>query len=220
MATANTVAHSTSFSKNPRQYSSNAGQTILLSAEELTLHIKGCVLNDRLSQKTIYKAFYNYAKSICDRYAKRNDDALEIVNDAFLKIFREVHRYKPAYADVVNSFTGWLKRIVIHTAIDHFRRNHKHDIVKDLPDDVIHISAGDKTILSRISYHEIIKAIQELTPGYRTILNLYIVEGLSHQEISKLVGITIGASKSNLSKARGQLKKILYQRNQIGFLPV
>ena len=194
-------------------------QMNFMSSDELGFHIRECILNDRASQKKIYHFFYRYAKTICDRYAKRNDDSQEIVNDSFLKMFRELHRYKPAYSDPVSSFKGWLKRIVIHTAIDHFRKNHKHAPVKYLPE-AINISAGDETALDNISHKELIKAIQNLSPGYRTIFNLHIIEGLTHNEISKRLRITVGASKSNLSKARRRLQKILFQRNQIANLSV
>ncbi len=83
----------------------------LISAEELNLHIRGCTLNNRESQKKIYNSFYSYGMAICDRYTKRKEDSIEIFNDSFLKIFKEIHRYKPSYADEVNSFKGWLRKI-------------------------------------------------------------------------------------------------------------
>jgi len=93
----------------------------LLSAEELTNHVEACGRNSRESQKTLYSSFYGYAMAICDRYAGNQDDAVEILNEGFLKVFREIHHYKPAYADVVSSFKGWLRKIMVYTSIDHFR---------------------------------------------------------------------------------------------------
>src|SRR5215207_1434200 len=104
----------------------------LLSAEELTYHVGACALNKRESQKTIYNSFYGYAMAICDRYTSNEEDAVEILNDGFLKVFREIHHYSPAYADVVSSFKGWLRKIMVYTAIDHFRKNQKHKVVKEL----------------------------------------------------------------------------------------
>jgi len=187
----------------------------LLSAEELSLHIERCALNNRESQKKIYTSFYGYAMAVCDRYTNNQDDAIEILNDGFLKVFKEVYRYKPAYTDVVSSFKGWLRKIMVYTAIDHFRKNHKHQFTTDLDNGVIQVASHAEDALDRISYEEIIRSIQDLTPGYRTVFNLFIIEGFTHEEISEKLGISIGTSKSNLAKARRQLQKILFQQNQI-----
>jgi RNA polymerase sigma factor (sigma-70 family) len=187
----------------------------LLSAEELSMHIEKCALNNRESQKKIYSSFYGYAMAVCDRYTNNQDDAVEILNDGFMKIFKEIHRYKPAYTDVVSSFKGWLRKIMVYTAIDHFRKNHKHQFTTDLNNGIIQVASGGETALDRISYEEIIRSIQDLTPGYRTVFNLFIIEGFTHEEISEQLGISIGTSKSNLAKARRQLQKILFQQNQI-----
>ena len=183
----------------------------MLSAEELSLHIERCVENNRESQKKIYNSFYGYAMAVCDRYAHNQDDATEILNDGFLKVFKEIYRYKPAYADVVSSFKGWLRKIMVYTAIDHFRKNQKHKVVTELDNVVYQLESVNEDALDKLSHEEIIRAIQELSPGYRTVLNLFIIEGLSHEEISNKLGISTGTSKSNLSKARRQLQKILFR---------
>jgi RNA polymerase sigma factor (sigma-70 family) len=186
----------------------------LLSAEELQIHIRGCVLNSRESQKKIYSSFYGYAMSICHRYTNHEEDATEILNDGFLKVFVEMYRFKPAYTDTVSSFKGWLRKIMIYTAIDHFRKNQKHRVVGELNETYLHVPAMHEDAVDKISYEEILSAIRFLTPGYRTVLNLFIIEGFSHEEIAKELGISVGTSKSNLAKARKQLQKILYQQNQ------
>ena len=178
------------------------------------MHIRGCALNNRQSQKKIYNSFYGYAMAICDRYADNQDDAVEILNDGFLKVFKEIHRYKPAYANEVGSFTGWLRKIMTCTAIDHFRKNKKHKLVGELDAATYHISANNEGALDRVSYHEILKFIQNLSPGYRVVLNLFIVEGYSHEDIARQLGISVGTSKSNLAKARKQLQKILFRQNK------
>lgn len=186
----------------------------MLSADELTHHVGECALNRRESQKIIYNSFYGYAMAICDRYASNHDDALEILNDGFLKVFREIHHYKPAYADVVSSFKGWVRKIMVYTAIDHFRKYNKHNQATDLDSVVYQLPSVHETAIDKISHEEIIRAIQQLSPGYRTVLNLYIIEGLRHDEISRKLGISEGTSKSNLSKARKQLQKILFKKNE------
>ena len=181
----------------------------MLSAEEITYHVKACARNDRESQKKIYSAFYGYAMSVCDRYTNNQDDSVEILNDGFLKIFKEIHRYTPTYADVVSSFMGWLRKIMVYTAIDHFRRNQKHRFTAELDNGIIQIASDGEDALDKISYDEIIRSIQEITPGYRTVFNLFVIEGFSHDEIAEKLGISVGTSKSNLSKARKQLQGIL-----------
>ena len=187
----------------------------MLTAEELNLQIRGCSLNQRESQKKLYNSFYGYAMSICDRYTSREEDASEILNDGFLKVFKEIHHFTPSYTDVVSSFKGWLRKIMVYTAIDHFRKNNKHKNVTELDTAIIHLPAEDETAVDKISYDEIIRFIQELSPAYRTVLNLFVVDGFSHDEISKQLGISIGTSKSNLAKARKQLQKILFRQNKI-----
>ncbi len=187
----------------------------MLTAEDLDIHIKGCALNNRESQKKLYNSFYGYAMSVCDRYVSKEEDASEILNDGFLKIFKEIHHFKPSYADVLNSFKGWLRKIMVYTAIDHFRKNNKHKNVIELETAMVYLPKENETAFDKISYDEIIRFIQELSPAYRTVLNLFIVEGFSHDEIAQQLGISVGTSKSNLAKARKQLQKILYYQNKI-----
>ena len=200
--------------RNQDEYYCIKKNSNFLSGEELNLTIQGCVLNDRLSQKKIYTAFYNYAIAICSLYTNNYDDSVEILNDGFLKVFKEIYRYQPAYENVVSSFKGWLRKIMIYTAIDHFRKNHKHGFTTELDSQVTQVSVRDEDALDRISYNEILRSIQKLTPGYRIIFNLFIIENLSHEEISSQLGISIGTSKSNLARGRKQLQKILLQQNQ------
>lgn len=153
--------------------------------------------------------------AICDRYTNNQEDAIEILNDGFLKVFKEIYHYKPSYEDVVSSFKGWLRKIMIYTAIDHFRKNQKHQLVTDLDNVVYQIISESEDAVDKLSYEEIIRAIQDLSPAYRTVFNLFVIEGLSHDEIASKLGISTGTSKSNLSKARKQLQKILFKKNQI-----
>ena len=134
----------------------------LLSAEELTYHVGACALNKRESQKLIYNSFYGYAMAICDRYTSNEEDAVEILNDGFLKVFKEIHHYSPAYADVVSSFKGWLRKIMVYTAIDHFRKYHKHKMVMDLDQVVMQVPSRGEDAVDKLSYEEIIRGIQEV----------------------------------------------------------
>src|SRR5215471_12372860 len=148
-----------------------------ISADELTMHIRQCVFNDRHSQKKIYTLFFEYAMTICKRYTPNPEEAIEILNDGFLKIFKEIHRFVPAYADVVSSFSGWVRRIMIYTAIDHFRRNKKHRFNASIDDGVIQVSSHSEDAVDRLSYRDILASIYKLTPVYQAVLKLFIIEG-------------------------------------------
>ncbi len=187
----------------------------MLSAEELNFHITGCAQNNRESQKKIYSSFYGYAMAVCDRYVNKQEDAVEILNDGFLKIFKEVHHFSPAYDDVVSSFKGWLRKIMVYTAIDHFRKNQKHHVISEMDEGLFQLPSITEDALDHISYEEIIQAVQELSPGYRTVFNLFVIDGFTHDEISMQLGISTGTSKSNLSKAKKQLQKILFRQSKI-----
>ena len=201
-----------SFNEKRKQVNSDP---YTLQADELTALIRRCSLNDRDSQKKIYTTFFSFSMAICNRYVNNCDDAVEIVNDGFLKIFRDIARYEPTYADVVSSFRGWVRKIMEHSAIDHFRRNKRHRFAADINNGVIQVADKREDALDKISYQEILHSARELTPVYRRVLNLFIVEGWTHQEIATELGISVGTSKSNLAKARIQLQKILFRRNDI-----
>ena len=143
-----------------------------MSSDELSIYVRGCALNQRESQKRIYNSFFGYAMAICDCYAANDEDALEIMNDGFLKIFREIHHYKPAYTNEINSFKGWLRKIMVYTAIDHFRKNQKHKAITELDHSFVNTSVNEENALDKLSYDEIIRFIQQLTPAYRTVLSL------------------------------------------------
>ncbi len=181
----------------------------MLKQEELIESLQGCRNNDRRSQKKIYASFYGFAMSICFKYVNTKEDATEIVNDGFLKIFKELHRYKASFDDVAASFTGWTKRIMINTAIDHYRRNKKQEAVEEIKDNHEDVSCIGEDILEKISHDEIMRAVQTLPPGYRLVFNLYVIDGMTHKQVAEHLNIAEGTSKSNLAKARNFLQKKL-----------
>lgn len=154
-------------------------------------------------------SFYGYAFSICSRYTNKHDDAVEILNDGFLKIFREVHRFKPSYDDVLSSFKGWLSKIMVYTSIDHNRKYQRYELNTILNGKVVDMPSRYESALDKISYEEIMMAVRNLSPAYRTVFNLFVIEGFTHEEIGKTLGISSGTSKSNLAKAKRHLQKTL-----------
>lgn len=153
--------------------------------------------------------------SVCLRYTKHTEDAVEIYNDSFLKIFKEIYHFKPTYENEFNSFKGWVRKIIIYTAIDHCRKNNKYSFAADFEGAVLFLPQNEENALDRISYDEIIAAIQQLSPAYRIVLNMFIIDGFTHEEIAQQLGISVGTSKSNLFKARQQLQQILKNENKI-----
>ena len=149
--------------------------------------------------------------SVCFKYTNNKEDAVEIVNDGFLKIFKSIYHYEASFADKSSSFTGWLKKIMIHTAIDRFRKDKKLQQVYDLGDEGGDVSYAGEDVIDKLSHDEIIKAVQNLSAGYRMVFNLYVLDGMTHKEIGEYLNIAEGTSKSNLAKARKVLQRNLSQ---------
>lgn len=169
--------------------------------------IEGCKKKNRESQKMLYEHFYSFSMRICLRYSLHEDEAIEILNDGFMKVFNKLDKY-----DRKLSFQGWLRRIMVNTAIDYYRRNKKYiknKSIDELNGEESNISDFDDSIISKMSYTEIIGLVQRLSPSYRTVFNLYVIDGYNHKEIAEKLKITEGASKSNLSKARERLRQLL-----------
>ena len=182
---------------------------ILPDGHDVIEIISGCVKGKRESQKEFYKRFYGFAMAICGRYCGAKDDAMEVVNDSFLKVFNELHLFKPKYDNYEASLKGWMRRIMINTAIDHYRKNNKKYLTVEM-DAASHDTTDiDETAMDKLSYKEIIEIVQRLSPVYRTVFNLFVIDGYRHEDIAKELNISIGTSKSNLAKAKMNIQKML-----------
>ena len=175
--------------------------------------LAACRRQERVAQRRLYGQFHGFAMSICLRYTRDRDQALEAANDGFLKAFRDLHRFDAARhpADVSGSFRGWLKRIMVHTAIDHYRANERHQHQQELDDATLNQATHAATPLDTLSYDELLALVQRLPPAYRTVFNLSVIDGFSHEEIADRLNISAGTSKSNLFKARAHLRTMLAQ---------
>jgi RNA polymerase sigma factor (sigma-70 family) len=176
--------------------------------EELQL-VEGCKNQSRTAQKEVFSKMYGRLFGICMRYAHDADEADDILQNGFIKVFNGIENYKGD-----GSFEGWIKRIVVNTAIDNYRRKKVKPVVtdSDLTDrlgDDLEDEIEDDSIYNQIPISEVMDAVQELSPAYRTIFNLYVMEGYNHNEIAEMLEISVGTSKSNLSKARMNLRKML-----------
>lgn len=169
-------------------------------------YVEGCARNERDSQKALYKHFYSFAMGICLRYANDRLDAAGILNDAFFKAFSNISKY-----DVGKDFKPWLGRIIANTAIDYYRSNLKFADHLDVAEQDQIVQVG--TVYDKIAYDDLLVLVQRLTPAYRTVFNLFAIDGYSHEEIAETLGISVGTSKSNLFKARQKLQEMLKSIN-------
>jgi RNA polymerase sigma factor (sigma-70 family) len=181
--------------------------------------IDGCLTGERRSQQRVYELFYGKMMTVCLRYTKNTDQAKDILQDGFIKVFQSMDKFNRS-----GSFEGWIRRIMVNTAIDHFRRTKNSYLllgeersIEDFADqdeeDILADTSGDDDM--DVKPADVINAMQKLTPAYRTVFNLYVFEEMTHKEISELLGINIGTSKSNLAKAKHNLKKLLTQERRL-----
>lgn len=143
-------------------------------------------------------------------YSNSTFEAEEMVNDGFMKAFKSLDNYKPEFA-----FGAWLRRIMINSAIDHYRSQKKHYFNMELSS-ARELSGDDLTVLDRISAQELMDLVRTLSTAYRTTFLLYVVEGFKHHEIAEQLGVSEGTSKSNLAKAKKRLQQKILEREKGG----
>jgi len=133
-----------------------------------------------------------------------------------VKLFKNIQQFDGTRGggDTEALLKGWFKRIVVNTCIDHLRKTHLKLVSQEISEEGETFADTQETGVDKLMYQEIIEAIKKLTPVYRTVFNLFVIEGFSHEEISAQLGISVGASKSNLSKARHNLRKIITQQTE------
>ncbi len=175
----------------------------------LQLILKGCLEGNRLSQERLYQHFYGYAMSICLRYARHYKEAEEILNDGFLKVFDKMDRYDPAYP-----FRGWLRQLLVNVAIDYYRKHRKYyltfisGLVPEQIEDPSPMPAIDRD-------EDVLPIVQQLSPHYRIVFNLYVMEGYKHHEIAEKLNISVGTSKSNLARAKVRLRELWLKKKEV-----
>jgi RNA polymerase sigma-70 factor (ECF subfamily) len=183
--------------------------------EPLHTIINGCIENNPRDQKYLYEKYYGYCLKIVFRYIYRYDKAVDVVNDGFVKIFRNFSRFEYKTTENLEMMLmGWMRTIMVHTAIDQLRKNNFLPEIGDISETIWMHEDKSQTSDRMLLYKELVKEIKKLPPGYRTVFNMYIIDGLTHQEIADLLGISVGTSKSNLSKARVILQKIIKNNDQ------
>lgn len=184
----------------------------MADSKQLQALIAGCLKGDRRSQQAIHKMFYGKMKAVCMRYTRDSDQAMDIVQEGFLKVFTNLEKYSG-----VGSLEGWIRRIMVNLAIDRFRKL-KNDFILLGENQSVEDFEGEaeeeeenngEDEIYDITPEQIIDAMQQLSPAYRTVFNLYVYEDYTHQDIAEALGISVGTSKSNYAKARKNMKKLL-----------
>jgi len=174
--------------------------------------VKACKKNRPDAQKKLYDLFSKKMFGVCLQYAKDYTEAEDILQDGFIKVFTKMSQF-----DFKGSFEGWVRRIMVNCALERYRKQNLLYNVSEITDYDIRFAQEDT--MGEISSKELLGIIQELSPQYKIVFNLYAIEGYAHQEIAEMLGISVGTSKSNLSRARVILQekvKVLYEEKKIG----
>lgn len=174
--------------------------------------IDGCIKGDRSCQSLLYEAMYGKMLGVCMRYASNSDEAKDFLHDGFLKVFKKIKCFKHT-----GSFEGWIRRIIVNTTIDTLRKKKKMQFNSDSEDSIMNLTDDSEPTLvkqnqTNIDAGRIIEMIQDLSPAYKTVFNLYVIEDYSHKEIAETLGISIGTSKSNLAKAKQKLRNFYTEK--------
>ncbi len=157
--------------------------------------INGCIEGNRRMQEELYRRFSPRMYAVCLRYAGSTEEAEDILQEGFIKIFKKLDSFRNE-----GSFEGWIRRIFVNTAIEHFRRKRYLQPVTEKEENTL--EGNYLSVLDNLAERDIMELVQQLSPGYRTVFNMYVVEGYTHKEIGDMLGISEGTSKSQLSRAK------------------
>ena len=178
-----------------------------MGEEKLHQLIKGCIKQDMRCHKELYKAFYGFSMGICMRYAGNRDEATEVMNQGFFKVFTQIRSY-----DIRMPFKGWLGKIMRNVSIDFYRAKLKIAYTEDM-EKADYVSDGD-AVDSNLNYNDLLAMVQQLPDTYRIAFNLFAIDGYSHDEIASMLNISPDTSKSNLQRARRRLKLMIVKADQ------
>lgn len=164
--------------------------------------IQGCIEGNRRMQEELYRRFSPRMYAVCLRYAGNAEEAEDILQEGFIKVYKKLTSFRGE-----GSFEGWIRRIFVNTAIEHFRRKRYVQPVTEKEEAVI--EGNYLSVLDNLAERDILALVQQLSPGYRTVFNMYVVEGYTHKEIGDMLGISEGTSKSQLSRAKVILQEMV-----------
>ena len=170
--------------------------------------IAGCAAGERKFQQGLYNMLSGKMFSVCMRYASEYNAAQDLLQEGFVKVFKNIEKFRGE-----GSFEGWVRRIFVNTAIEHYRKQVNMYALHD--SEVNYYENYETNALECLKHEDILKMIQKLSDGNRTVFNLYIIEGYSHKEIVDMLGISEGTSKSQLARARYLLQKMIMQNGEV-----
>jgi RNA polymerase sigma-70 factor (ECF subfamily) len=172
--------------------------------------LEGCRKGDRKAQESLYKILASRMMGVCMRYAKDTFEAEDVLQMGFVKVFQKVSEFRGD-----GSFEGWIRRIMVNTAIESYRKNLRNLNLVDI--DEVYDQPQSTFDMSGLELKDLLKLVQQLSNGYRLVFNMYVIEGYSHKEIARELGITEGASKSQLSRARAILKEKIIKMEGLNY---
>ena len=172
--------------------------------------VKKCLEKDPLAQKQLFDSFSRKMMGVCLRYSQSQEEAQDVLQMGFIKVFEKLHMYSSD-----GSLEGWIRKVIVNTALDNIRKNKKFNDNIELDKVDFQLDNKSETGLEALSAKDLLKIIQEMPPGFRTVFNLYAIEGYSHKEIAEQLGVTVSTSKSQYSRARVYLQKIIIEENII-----
>lgn len=169
--------------------------------------ILGCIQNDPLAQRALYNLYSPKMLSVCYRYAQSREDAEDMLQEGFIKIFSQIHTFQSKGA-----FEGWIRRIIVHTCINFLKKHKKFTDHVEL-EYANHVESRGELINGILQAKAVVECIRLLPVGYRTVLNLYAIEGYSHKEIAEILDIEESTSRSQYTRAKSLLENILIKKN-------
>ncbi len=178
--------------------------------EELRELIDGCVRGEKRYQDRLYKRYASLLFGISLRYTKNKMEAQDVLQDVFVKVYRHIGTFTEGH-----SFEGWLRRIAVNTSITAYRKNQKQGYMEDIDDVVMYKEEPLELNDLEFTQEELYNSIQRLPSGYKTVFNLYVVEGYMHKEIADMLGIDVNTSKSQLSRAKTYLQRELLEISKV-----
>ena len=178
-------------------------KTFLYSVHENIDIISCCQEGDRKAQEKLYRNYYKVMMTVCLRYTRNNEDAVEVLNNGFLRVFKNIRRYDSSQA----SLYTWIRTIVINSCLDFVKQKQKLEKMYELKEDVeVHIAPE---VINKMKGAELLEQIRKLAPATQAVFNLYAIEGYNHKEIGQLLNISTGTSKWHLSEARRILQQLI-----------
>lgn len=167
--------------------------------------VSGCIENNPLAQKMLFDMYSKKMMGVCLRYASCAEEADDMLQKGFIKVFENITSFNGS-----GSLEGWVRKVMVNASLDHLRKYKKLKNNVDIEGNEYHLGAEDHT-LDSMQAQEILKIIQRLPDGFRTVFNMFAIEGYSHKEIAKELNISINTSKSQFSRARAYLRKIIIE---------